>query len=167
MNLYYMRDNHTFRPLPLDIEGAVAAVREEHALGFTSGMLCTKSLPANVTGAEPNPHACRSFDEFEPRIRKWMTYVLAYKSPGELEYQSWRPAAATSTDPMDMPLPCDVTVGHGTMRKGVPLRILVRRMKVLYEMATGHNADEVERRTPEQRQALADSFAAGMEGTPE
>ena len=40
-------------------------------------------------------------------------------------------------DPMDTPLPCDVTVGHVTIRKGVALRILVTRMKVLYEMATG------------------------------
>jgi len=59
-------------------------------------------------------------------------------------------------DPMDTPLPCDVTVGHGTMRKGVPLRSLVLRMKSLYEMATGNNADEVANRTPVERQALWD-----------
>lgn len=39
-----------------------------------------------------------------------------------------------AADPMDTPLPCDVTVGHGTHRKGVPLRSLVRRMEVLYRM---------------------------------
>jgi hypothetical protein len=38
-------------------------------------------------------------------------------------------------DPMDWPLPCDVTVGHGTMRKGVSLRALVARMQVLHDMA--------------------------------
>lgn len=43
----------------------------------------------------------------------------------------------TLDDPMETPLPCDVTVGHVTIRKGVPLRTLVARMKVLYEMATG------------------------------
>ena len=63
-------------------------------------------------------------------------------------------------DPMDWPLPCDVTVGHGTMRKGVKLGTLVRRMKVLYEMATGHSADEVANRTPEQRGALLSGFQA-------
>jgi hypothetical protein len=38
-------------------------------------------------------------------------------------------------DPMDTPLPCDVTVGHVTIRKGVALRTLVARMQVLYDMA--------------------------------
>lgn len=38
-------------------------------------------------------------------------------------------------DPMDWPLPCDVTVGNGTHKKGVPLRSLVARMKVLHGMA--------------------------------
>ncbi len=38
-------------------------------------------------------------------------------------------------DPMDTPLPCDVKVGHVTVRKGVALRTLVMRMQVLYDMA--------------------------------
>lgn len=38
-------------------------------------------------------------------------------------------------DPMDTPLPCDVTVGHVIIRKGVALRTLVARMQVLYDMA--------------------------------
>ena len=68
------------------------------------------------------------------------------------------PAAHVAADPMDWPLPCDVTVGHGTMRKGVKLRTLVLRMKTLYEMATGRNADEVANRTPEERQSIAEQF---------
>ena len=67
---------------------------------------------------------------------------------------------AAPADPMDWRLPCDVTVGHGTMRKGVKLRTLVTRMKVLYEMATGNNADEVSNRTPEQNAALAGACQA-------
>lgn len=67
---------------------------------------------------------------------------------------------APPADPMDWPLPCDVTVGHGTMRKGVALRTLVLRMKGLYEMATGQNADEVAARTPEQRAELLSAFQA-------
>lgn len=50
-------------------------------------------------------------------------------------------------DPMDWPLPCDVTVGHGTMQKGVKLRTLVTRMEALYGMATGQDASEVANRT--------------------
>jgi hypothetical protein len=61
-------------------------------------------------------------------------------------------------DPMDWPLPCDVTVGGGTMRKGVKLSTLVLRMKSLYKAATGFDADEVANRTTEERQALADAF---------
>ena len=70
-----------------------------------------------------------------------------------------KPAApvAQPGDPMDWPLPCDVTVGHGTMRKGVKLSTLVRRMKVLYKMATGLDADEVANRSPEERQAIFDA----------
>ncbi|WP_343593422.1 hypothetical protein [Paracidovorax wautersii] len=72
-------------------------------------------------------------------------------------------APAAPADPMDWPLPCDVTVGHGTIGKGVPLRTLVNRMKVLYGMATGNDADEVQNRTPEQRQALTDAFIASVQ----
>lgn len=41
---------------------------------------------------------------------------------------------AVPADPMDWPLPCDVKVGHGTIRKGCSLRTLVLRMQVLYDM---------------------------------
>lgn len=74
--------------------------------------------------------------------------------------QSHAQPVAEPTDPMDWPLPCDVTVGHGTMRKGVKLRTLVARMKVLYEMATGENADAVAARTPAERSILLDQFLA-------
>lgn len=73
------------------------------------------------------------------------------------QLQSESGASGVPSDPMDWPLPCDVRVGHGVMRKGVRLGTLVARMKVLYEMATGANADEVAARTLEQRQALFDA----------
>lgn len=41
----------------------------------------------------------------------------------------------TPADPLDMPLPCDITVGHGTHKKGTKLRLLVARMGLLYEDA--------------------------------
>ncbi len=69
---------------------------------------------------------------------------------------------AAPADPMDWPLPCAVTVGHGTMHKGVPLRTLVARMKVLYEMTTGTNADEVANRTPEQLAELQAVFLESL-----
>lgn len=72
---------------------------------------------------------------------------------------------AAPADPMDWPLPCDVTVGHGTMRKGVPLRTLLLRMKSLYEMATGNNADEVAGRSIEGRRARLDAFVKAVNPT--
>ncbi len=38
-------------------------------------------------------------------------------------------------DPLDTPLPCDITVGHGTHKKGVKLRSLVTRMQGLYDIS--------------------------------
>ncbi|MBD9395576.1 hypothetical protein [Acidovorax sp. ACV01] len=88
----------------------------------------------------------------------------------EAEFQKpiAEPAAqqAEPADPLDWPLPCDVTVGHGTIGKGVALRTLVNRMKVLYEMATGNNADEVANRTPKQLDALQHAFLAQVAAAP-
>lgn len=38
-------------------------------------------------------------------------------------------------DPLDMPLPCDIKIGHGTHSKGTTLRTLVNRTQMLYDMA--------------------------------
>lgn len=46
-------------------------------------------------------------------------------------------------DPLDMPLPCDIKVGSGTMCKGLPLRTLVIRMKILHSYAIEKNGAEV------------------------
>lgn len=43
--------------------------------------------------------------------------------------------AVEMVDAMDWPLPCDVTVGAGTNKKGTPLSALILRMKVLHGMA--------------------------------
>ena len=52
--------------------------------------------------------------------------------------------ASIPKDPMDWRLPCDVTIGQGTMCKGVTLRALVARMKTLYDMATENNAEKLQ-----------------------
>ena len=76
------------------------------------------------------------------------------------------PAVEQSVDPMDWPLPCDVTVGHGTISKGCSLRTLVTRMKVLYKMATGEDADEIAGRTLEERQAIFNASPLGQAAQP-
>ena len=78
----------------------------------------------------------------------------------ELAAAPAHPAEGVPADPMDWPLPCDVTVGGGTMRKGVTLRTLVLRMKGLYQMATGNDADEVAAHAPEERALLLADFQA-------
>lgn len=38
-------------------------------------------------------------------------------------------------NPLDTPLPCDIRIGAGTIKKGCKLSVLVHRMNVLYQMA--------------------------------
>lgn len=103
---------------------------------------------------EPTAEMTNAGYTTDPDGSKWM----------QRPYESWRdmvvaappapveaPAVALPAEPMDWPLPCDVRVGHGIMRKGVPLRTLVTRMKVLYEMATGRDCDQVENQRAEQK----------------
>ena len=49
--------------------------------------------------------------------------------------EHYNPQPAQPKEPLDMPLPCDVTVGHVTIRKNVSLRTLVGRMQILHDMA--------------------------------
>ena len=96
-----------------------------------------------------------------------MTRVLTYADSVADLNGTPRPGAVVAppvpepSDPMDWPLPCDVKVGHGTHSKGVALRSLVLRMKALYKMATGEDADEVAGRTVEQRQAMSSLLIGG------
>jgi hypothetical protein len=46
----------------------------------------------------------------------------------------------TIPDPLDMPLPCDIKIGNGTMCKGTPLRTLVLRMTLLHSIARAKNS---------------------------
>ena len=93
MNLYYMRDNHTFRPLPPSVEQAVEVLREEYAKGWSYGMLCVGDGPRRSSTC----HGGKEFAEFEPRARAWLTAELAYRSPGDLEYESWQTPAGVKT----------------------------------------------------------------------
>lgn len=89
MSLYYMRDNHTFLPLPdADVDAAIEAIHHAYVIrGYSHGMLCTKrsDAPPHVHGLGRDRWA-----EFEVLARKWLTAMLQrYKSPADLEYESW------------------------------------------------------------------------------
>ncbi len=68
----------------------------------------------------------KSLYEVTGRIEDVCTFLVPLKDLPSQE----------QADPMDTMLPCDVRVGHVTIRKGVALRALVMRMQTLYDMAT-------------------------------
>lgn len=47
------------------------------------------------------------------------------------------------SNPLDMRLPCDITVGHGTIGKGCKLSTLVARMKILHKIAMENHPENV------------------------
>lgn len=69
-----------------------------------------------------------------------LTWCAENVHKSDVEYVRADLAAPTQgsapQDPMDWPLPCDVKVGAGTIRKGCPLRTLVLRMESLHRMAS-------------------------------
>lgn len=80
----------------------------------------------------------------EATMETIVRYCRAVETESRLQYKAaLRELAATAaqhpTDPLDWPLPCDVTVGHATIHKGVTLRSLVAHMKTLYEIAARRN----------------------------
>ena len=76
---WYMRDNHTFRALPLDVEAALTAMREERDAGQTYGMLC-----GSPNGVVPGPVHARTAAEwpaFETAARPWLETAVARSKP--------------------------------------------------------------------------------------
>lgn len=94
MTIWYMRDNHTLRSLPHNVNAAMELLREEFRDGETYGMLCTKTGPM----ARENVHAGSSWLGFAPRARKWLTQALA-PTDGDMEYESWM-ATLQDTQPI-------------------------------------------------------------------
>ena len=81
MTIWYMRDNHTFIPLPLDADEAMARLRRAFIDEIDAyGMLCTTEGPMRGK----YEHAAKDWSEFEPRARKWLDAALL-PSGGELE----------------------------------------------------------------------------------
>ena len=64
-------------------------------------------------------------------------------------------------DPLDLPLPCDVTIGGGTIRKGVTLRALVMRAQGLHRALMHY----MPKPTPEQLTAFQHLLAQGSAGS--
>ena len=75
---WYMRDGHTFRALPLDVDAAIAVLRAERDAGETHGMLCGKP-----NALFPNVHAgsATEWDQFEAQARPWLERAVAMSKP--------------------------------------------------------------------------------------
>jgi hypothetical protein len=71
--IFYMRDNHTFQPLPLDVAEAESVLRQEFESGYTHGMLCSKS-----PGMETSLHAGgrAKAEEFFIAARQWVQRAI-------------------------------------------------------------------------------------------
>lgn len=69
LKIYYMRDNHTFRELPFDLDKAINILKEEFSDGQSYGMLC-----ANPKGLVDPVHA-RSLSEMDYFITKAIPWI--------------------------------------------------------------------------------------------
>lgn len=76
---WYMRDNHTFRPLPLDVDAALQVMREERDDGNTYGMLCGK--PDGVLGSVMHAHGAADWPRFEAAARPWLEQAVTRSKP--------------------------------------------------------------------------------------
>ena len=75
-----MRDNHTFRALPLDAEAALAVMREERDGGHTCGMLF--GSPDGVVPGTVHARSAAEWPSFEAAARSWLeTAVARSKTP--------------------------------------------------------------------------------------
>ena len=76
---WYMRDDHTFRALPLDVEAALEAMREERDAGNTYGMLC--GHPSGVLPTVVLARAAAHWAAFEDKARPWLEAAIAASKP--------------------------------------------------------------------------------------
>ncbi len=68
MRVYYMRDNHTFLPLPLIYDEAIQLVLREAKEGFSHGMLCAGD---GCDYGHVHMRGMADWPRFEKEARKW------------------------------------------------------------------------------------------------
>jgi hypothetical protein len=74
MPIWYMRDDHTFAPLPLNIDEAMEAL--EHELSYyASGMLCARH-PWGATAVDVCHAHYDDLDGFRARARDWLALAI-------------------------------------------------------------------------------------------
>lgn len=69
MRAYYMRDNHTFLTLPLDVDEAMDAIYSEFCDGYGGGLLCTKHpLITSQVNADGD------WESFRHHAKRWLQH---------------------------------------------------------------------------------------------
>ena len=89
VRFWYMRDNHTFRALPLDVDSALSVMREERDAGHTYGMLC--GGPDGVVPVPVHARTAAEWPVFEDAARPWLETAVARSKPPNVAVK--RPAA--------------------------------------------------------------------------
>ena len=114
---------------------------------------------AGQAGQVACSHVWNDFGQLGGRNVSWCprcdTLAWTGKEPTE--------RAAAPADPLDTPLPCDVKIGPGTIRKGVRLGVLVLRAQGLHSMLMEH----MPKPTPEQQAAFDELLNRGAQPQPE
>lgn len=76
---WYMLENHTFCPLPLDVDEAIQVMREERDAGNTYGMLC--GTPDGVVHPPVTAGRANEWEAFEAQARPWLESAVAASKP--------------------------------------------------------------------------------------
>jgi len=79
VRIWYMRENHTFCRLPLDVDRAVSVMRGEINAGSTYGMLC--GHPTGVVPGVVHAQTAAEWPTFEVAARAWLETAVARSKP--------------------------------------------------------------------------------------
>ena len=122
---WYMRDNHTFRQLPLDVDEALAVMRQERDDGQTYGMLCGR--PSGVVPGPVHAGSAAEWSTFEGAARPWLEKAVALSKPPGAEIVRLREDSELLAWVVEHPETCaeclqDAAAGDGTARENLELR---------------------------------------------
>lgn len=115
--------------LPPGQQDALAA-HEEYSMQHFVEKLGQPATPPVVQQGELSK---RLREHDDPRLYREAD-ILMHEAANELDRVATSAGQEKPADPMDWPLPCDIKVGAGTIKKGCKLSVLVARMHVMHDM---------------------------------
>ncbi len=109
------------------------------------------------------PEKCINSDSWNCKYCRKTATCKAIDDPRNYDGTIKPQPAQEPANPLDMPLPCDIRVGHVTIGKGCKLSALVRRMNVLYEMAQREPVKQESKPSIDDIQSLVDASVIMLE----